>query len=963
MPILDFGPFQLFKEQHVLLEAGKPVRLGRRAFDVLALLVERAGEVVTKDEIARGVWLDADLAEANIRVHISALRRVLGDGRQGARYITSIANRGYCFVADVGESSGGRVQDGLPALGANREVPHSLSRVIGRSEAIEALSSLVSSRRLLSIVGPGGIGKTTVARGVLECLADNFEQRIVFVDLAPVSDPALVPNIVGTALGFATGGADPLRTILLHLAGKKSLIVLDNCEHLVAAAAQLAEGLLKGAPEVRILATSRESLKAEAEYVYRLPPLDTPPRDTAVSARDAMQFPAVELFVERAMAGADAFTLCDDNAGAVARICRRLDGIPLAIELAAATVNTFGVHALAAYLDENFSLLTRGRRTALPRQRTLQATLDWSYNILADREQALLRRLGIFAGAFTIDAAQSLLSESPADDSILLNDLGNLTDKSLVVLDAGEDLVSFRLLDSTRSYALEKLAVHGELGDVARRHASYYCALLQGMAERNPDSLDVRTFDQRPILDNVRSALDWSGGPKGDARIAVALTLAAVPLWAQLSLTSECVDHIQQARALYQRGQLDDVALEIELWLAEGLSLLYARGPGPEAGAALERAVMLERSRPSIDDVDRIMRTHNALSLYFNVRSEPRSSLVIAWRFYRRLRGFKNHPAQSIAEYSVGTALHSMGAQRAALGHLDKVISSYDLSSRARLTRQLFMDRLTSARVIRGWTLWLLGLPDQASRQATTAVDDTEHALSRCFALCDGVGTMALLCGDLEGLRNAMQALGEILETHRLPIWRLHRAIFENIFAVRRQPTADGLVELQRSIAEWANTTGYRHRLSMLIAVLAESLASAGQLDEAHRVLAPILSMGERGAVNWFMAELLRVEGELALKDGAARRTEFAERRFDESLDWARKQAALGWELRTAMSLARVWHDRGDTTRAYRLLAPVYESFTEGYATEDLRNARRLLGRMTEIAPQLAIRNTENRPR
>jgi predicted ATPase len=201
------------------------------------------------------------------------------------------------------------------------------------------------------------------------------------------------------------------------------------------------------------------------------------------------------------------------------------------------------------------------------------------------------------------------------------------------------------------------------------------------------------------------------------------------------------------------------------------------------------------------------------------------------------------------------------------------------------------------------------------------------------------------------------------LETHRLPVWRLHRAIFENILSVRQQPTADGLVELQRSITEWANTTGYRHRLSMLIAVLAESLASAGQLDEAHRVLAPILSMGERGAVNWFMAELLRVEGEFALQDGTARGTEFAERRFDESLTWARKQAALGWELRAAMSLARVWHDRGDTTRAYRLLAPVYESFTEGYATEDVRDARRLLGRMTEIAPQLAIRDSENRPR
>src|SRR5260221_3230315 len=375
-----FGPFRLLPAERLLLRAGKPVRLGSRALDLLIALVERAGESVGKNELIARVWPDTIVEEGNLKVHVAALRRALRDGLAGNRYLINIPGRGYRFVTPVT-----LVEDLQPsaplAAAAKREhnLPTGLTPLIGRADNINALTEQLQQRRLLTIVGPRGIGKTAIALAVAESLAEAYEHGIYLIDLASVSDPLLVPSALAAALGLESRSDKSLPGLIAAVRGKRMLLVLDNCEHVIASAATLAAQVLSGATRVHILATCREPLRAEGEHIYRLPPLTSPPSSAQLTAAEALAFPAVQLFVERAAASLGKFELSDADAPFVAEICTKLDGVPLAIEFAAARVDVFGIPGLASRLDDRLRLLTSGRRTALPRHQTMLATLDWSY--------------------------------------------------------------------------------------------------------------------------------------------------------------------------------------------------------------------------------------------------------------------------------------------------------------------------------------------------------------------------------------------------------------------------------------------------------------------------------------------------------------------------------------------------------------------------------------------------------
>jgi predicted ATPase/DNA-binding winged helix-turn-helix (wHTH) protein len=945
MPILYFGPFRLLSEQRQLLDDGKVVRLGARAFDTLLVLVQRAGEVVTKDEIARKVWPDSGVDETCIRVHISALRRALGDGHRGARYITNVTGRGYCFVATVGEvTEVASIQDTLLAPDRGPPIPSTLSRTIGREHIITEVVARLESQRLVTVVGPGGIGKTTVALGVAERLAKQFDDGIYFVDLAPLSDSTLVECTLAIALGITSASLNPMRGTIEYLRRKKILIVLDNCEHVVASTATLVEQILSTTSDVRFLATSRERLRANNEWAYRLPQLEVPGKGAPLSVHDTLGFSAVELFVERATASTDGFVLSEKDVPGVAQICRKLDGIPLAIELAAANVGTLGVEALARFLDASFSLLNRGRRTGLTRHRTLKATFDWSYSTLTSGEQALLRCLGIFAGAFTLPAVHALLQESEARGLTALRDLCNLIDKSLVVVDASADMMWYRLLDSTRAYAMEKLVSSGELAVIARRHAVYFRRLLKNF----DDEISIPDEDWSPRhLDNIRGALDWSTSPDGDPEIGLALTLAAVPLWTELTLMSECEYRVKRAHLMRLPPASDRVLQEIDLNFALGLALMWTRGARFEARETLERALELALS---IDDVDRQSQIYCALHMYYGSRAETDAALAIAHKFYSVAQSGRNPSVRPIAEYALGNSLHFKGQQRLAQSHLERAIQGYDKRARMAYTRRLSLDRLTSARTIHSWTLWLLGFPDQARVEAAYAVEDAHHALSRCHALADGAGAIALLTCDLEQIEFWTGALITIAEKHALPGKREYAVILKSAASVRRGMTLTQLEVLRAALQETGPIVGFRHRRAMLLGILAEGLAAAGQVDDARDVLAEALTQGESGDADWCLAELLRIAGELALLEESPRAAEFAEHRFQQSLETARKQDALSWELRAAMSLGRLWLSHGKASKAQELLASVYSRFSEGFETDDLRAARILLTRLANPA-------------
>ena len=336
---ITFGPFRLIESERRLLKDGQSVEVGGRALDLLLALVARAGEVVTRRELMERVWPDVTVEESNLRVHIRGLRQALGDGQNGTSYITNVPGRGYCFVAPVHHiEDRSATAIGLPINDMRpSELPPRLTKIIGRDETIAAVSALVMERRFVSVFGAGGMGKTTVALAVAHAISNRFDDAVYFADLGTVHDPALVTGVVASAVGCLGQAQDPIQDLLTFVAGKRILILLDNCEHVIDAAATLAERLFKEAPQVHILATTREMLRVEGENVYQLHPLQGPDDSNALTAEEVLASPAVQLFVDRAAASGHRAPLSDDQALIVAHICSQLDGIALAIELVASS--------------------------------------------------------------------------------------------------------------------------------------------------------------------------------------------------------------------------------------------------------------------------------------------------------------------------------------------------------------------------------------------------------------------------------------------------------------------------------------------------------------------------------------------------------------------------------------------------------------------------------------------------
>lgn len=580
-----FGPFLLLPAKQLLMQSGKPVQLGSRAFEILTALVERPGDLVSKEELIKRVWPDTVVEESNLKVHIASLRRVLEDRLDGSRYVVNVSGRGYRFVVAVSRSEPPPMSSPLSTAVRLPNLPAALSRIFGRAEVIGAIAILLAQRRFVTIVGPGGIGKTTVALAIAAGDVSYKDGRI-FADLASLSDPLLLPSSLASLLGIAVSSDNPISDVVDFLADKQVLIVLDSCEQILGAVARLAEALLKGAPGVHILATSREPLRAAGEVVRRLPPLEIPPESDVLTAAEVVTFSAVQLFVERARSSSDDFELMDADAHYVSEICRRLDGNALAIELAAGRVEAFGVAGVASRLVDRFNLLKGGRRTAVPRHQALGATLDWSYDLLPDDERAVLRRLSVFAGNFTLEAAAAVAGDEATTSSDVIDRVANLVSKSLVSAEARTSQLRYRLLDTTSAYARQKLTAYGEFGEFARRHAEYYRDLFEraGLECSSQSSSDwVLAYGDQ--LDNVRTALDWAFSDGGNASIAVALTIVSVPLWLNLSLMDECRQRVQNALSRLGAADTTGPIQEMKLYTALGIAL-YSIGPGADSKAA-----------------------------------------------------------------------------------------------------------------------------------------------------------------------------------------------------------------------------------------------------------------------------------------------------------------------------------------------------------------------------------------
>jgi predicted ATPase/DNA-binding winged helix-turn-helix (wHTH) protein len=945
--IVSFGPFRLFAAERLLKKGDELVPLGGRAFDILIALVERAGEVLTRQELISRVWSDVTVEEANLRIHVAALRKVLGDGYDGVRYVVNVPGRGYCFVAPVTRSTAERSLPLVETAVAHPpgKLPVRLTRMVGRDRIVRTLSSQLMIWRFASIVGPGGIGKTTVAVSVAHMLAEGFNGAVFFIDLAPLTDPQLVPTVIASALGLMVQTQDSLVSLAALLGDRKILLVLDNCEHVIDVAAPLAERLVSEAPHAHVLATSREALRVEGEHVHRLYALDCPPENADLTATEALKYPAAQLFMERAAASGYGAELTNAEALIVARICRQLDGIPLAIELAASGVGSHGIHGTAELLDNRFGLLWQGRRTALPRHQTLNAMLDWSYCLLAEQEKVVLRRLSVLVGEFTLDAASAVACETEADPADVIAAVASLVEKSLISTSIVEGSIHYRLLDTTRSYALTKLAESGERDRLARRHAVYFRQLFApavlGLGSRVSSEYLTRNSRQ---IDNVRTALDWCFSASGDKTVGIDLTASYAPVWMALSLIVECCQRCESALARVE-GDAEANAWSL-MWLriALGSSLLFAMGPSERACTVLTEAITIADSLNDLDAQARALASLVGVHVY---RGEYGQASAAVERLRDVAHRIGDPAIIVVADRAMGTSLLTVGRLGEAQQCLERVLRFPAVPDDPLRLNWHHAEHRGIVRALLARARWLQGFADKAHAEAQASLEEL-HGTGRPLALCRilyyGLCRIAPMTGDFEAADQAITQLVEVATRLNAPFWRLAGQFLEGKLMIARREFVKGTAILCDAF-DTCHRTGWRISYPEFKGALAEALAGLERADEAlEAVNDAIVSAGQRrNGQRWYMPELLRIKGEVLLQEDSDRSISTAEECFDQAGELAREQGALFWELRIALSLGRLRVTQGRHHDARQMLASICAKFTEGFEMADLKAAKALL--------------------
>jgi predicted ATPase/DNA-binding winged helix-turn-helix (wHTH) protein len=925
----------------VLSQGDRDVGIRSRSFDLLLALIERRDRVVSKDELLELVWPGRIVEEGNLSVHITSLRKQLGDG-----IIATVPGRGYRFVAAVDEISETPALSAKPSAPAGN-LPRPISRLIDRQDDIAAISERLLEYRLVTIVGAGGMGKTRVAIAAAERTRARYPDGVWFADLAPISTPDVVPMAISSILGVEVSSSDALQSLSISFAEKRALLVLDGCEHLLECVAATAETLLGACPALAILATSREPLRSDGESLHRLGPLLAAPPDAEVPAEEVRLYPAAELFIERATAAGAGFALIDNQISALMAICRRLDGIPLAIELAAARLATLGIEHLAARLDDRFNFLTEGRRTALPRHQTLRATLDWSYQTLSEDEIVVLRRLANFASSFSLEAAETVATSEDVPAAVVVNCISNLVAKSLIVFEQHDDALRYRLLDTTRDYVRQKLRDCGEANLISRRHAEFYRTLLErARSEWSRRSTAEWLSIYRREVDNIRAGLDWAFSADGDSALAVSLSSAAVGLLYDLGLLETCRDIAERALAAIARVPIRNPREEMQLQAALGAALVYVRGPGEATRGAWARTLEIA---VDLDDTDYQARALWGLWNAGIYGGTPHAAMEFAQR-YREVVADRGDAAALLSHRLIGITQHYLGKQEAAHDNLTYVVEHYARDLHRWPTFGFRVDHGIVGRANLARVLWLRGQSSQALHMIESAVADAQaygHVMTLQYTLTEAAIPLALLADNLTAAQRFLTLLLDPRTSRRFYIWEVCGRCFEAIWLMRSQDKAMALPRLRSALGKLRDS-GFLAPLTFILGAFGDALIELGERAEAATVLDEGLQRCEVHGDCWFWPELLRLRGKLARQQGLI---DVAEDDLQRAIAGARQQGALLWELRAATELADLRCQLGRAAEAIEMLRPIYQKSAEGLETSDVEAARAVLaqwgGRVT----------------
>src|SRR5450432_736589 len=907
---LRFGPFELSIGERILRREGEALPLGGRALDILIYLSERPGEVIAKQELMDRVWSDVTVEEGSLRVHVAAIRKALGDGQFGNRYIANIKGRGYSFVGTVvplidnteSRNERSRQQGKLPARPL---------MMIGRETVVSEVSDKLRNERFVTLLGPGGIGKTTIALAVGRAAAEKFGGEVCFVDLECLTDPRHVAGTVATSLGVALKSKDPCLELVNLVRSRKLLIILDSCEHVIEAVASLAEQLYRQTEEIHVLTTSRESLNVEGEHYYRVPSLYCPPDGLEQTANAVLRYPAVQLFVRRVAARAGSVVLTDEEAPFVAEICRKLDGIPLAIELAAGQVAALGIKNTAARLVSRPELLRLSHRTAVPRHRTLTATPDWSYDLLSDGERIVFRRIAPFAGHFTIEGARYVAGEPGIGTGEIFDAIAGLVEKSLITTRIDETQAQYRLLDTTRAYTLEKLEEHAEVDVVFRRHAEYVAGYLEsqqaaerveaypspsrnmhpapewsfGLRGNNQIATGLAAASTRSSqLGNIRAALEWSFGPNGDDEIATRLAAASTRLFLELSLLSECRIWAERAIARLEEQQKNS-RRELEISTSLSLALMHSEGSSELVRQAFSRALDVAAIQ---GDSAYELQLLSGLSRYYRWNTDINTALDIASRSKEVASKPRNHDDMALAEEILGNDHHLTGNHLAAQKHFETGLSHSASGWRFRAGQHLFHhNSLLLVGVAR--CLLFRGLLDQSLDYANYAITEgekSEHPATLCRSL-SLVLPVYLALADSGRSEQYIAQLTELAAAYSLKPYRAVATGLRGRWLLLQNDLREGVPLLRRALDE---LHAQRHEsLNMdFVCDLGAGLAAMGEHQEALTLTMNAIDVQHRGGKLLYMPRLVQDGKGSSWRLGRTRIIFEAEGSLLSAIDWAK---------------------------------------------------------------------------
>jgi predicted ATPase len=936
MSSYTFGDFTLVGSERALFKNGQRVRLGGRAMDILLTLCNRAGEIVSKENLLQTVWLGQHVDEGSLRVHISELRKVLGDGANGNRFVINVPGHGYSFVASIVTLSAEAFStNGQTTLqqDASRTIapPLLLTRAIGRADDVQRVKRELLRTKFISIVGHGGVGKTTLALAVTEELSQTSDHEAVFIDLGSVDGPGQVTKAFATAFGLPVRHDSDASALAATLSSKRFALIVDNCEHVVAEVAELLQALHNLNTDTLILTTSREPLYVTGERVHRLSPLSVPPEDV-VSQEDIIKFSSVELFLERARALDFSFELNEKNAQSVASICRNLDGLALAIEFAASRVAVLGTDALTGYLGQQLDVLDKGRRTALPRHQKLRLTLGWSYQLLEKFEQEILRRLGVFAGSFSLEAAQAVVGTG----SDVANGIADLVDKSLVTAETGHDPVRFRLLNTTREFVLEQEERPEERTALDRRHAEYYLEVLQSRIKRDPNET---LTEYRSDLDNIRKSLSWSFSEPGDLDIAIPLTIAAAGFFLDLALLSDCEKWASKGLEVLPT---DSVGTAVELKLASyaAFAHLFTTGNYKDVNERIQRALGLSQELNEHDSTELILSALFAFHLARGDIAEMTSVLENAKVLARN----RSKEQCGLSDAMSAISLAFAGNTREALPLASRALNTLPRSRRIGF-RRIGIDQRMWASNVRAQALWIEGSLEQsqvAAREAIVEVEELGLPVPQAVAYVWLI-PVAIWADDYVAARARIVQLRDAALRGGLSPFRLAADGHEAVLAIHEGELNLGIEKLEDVVSKLVRLNSRMMQLAFS-SNLAEAYDAAGRHRDARDKIEDALVIANAIGKRIYIPEMLRLSArfhwnEFRDLDAYAARVQVA-------LDTARAQGSRTSELMSLTNLLETRSSTGTSDNAsFQALHSLYASFDEGHEFTVLRRAREALNK------------------